>query len=96
MKVDDTLIDKIAELARLEFIGQEKEEIKNDLEQIIGFVEKLNEVNLDNVEPLIYISDEVNVLREDVVAEHVSKEEALQNVPLRDSDYIKVPKVIKK
>lgn len=96
MKVDDALVDKIANLAKLEFVGEEKEQIKNDLQKVLGFVEQLNEVNLDDVEPLIYITDEVNVLREDVAEEHVSKKEALQNVPLHDSDYIKVPKVIKK
>jgi aspartyl-tRNA(Asn)/glutamyl-tRNA(Gln) amidotransferase subunit C len=96
MKVDDEMVDRIAELARLEFAGEEKENIKKDLTQIISFVEKLNELSLDNVEPLIYITDEVNVLREDVIDEHVSHEEALSNVPLKDSDYIKVPKVIKK
>ncbi|GDX48117.1 MAG: Asp-tRNA(Asn)/Glu-tRNA(Gln) amidotransferase subunit GatC [Bacteroidota bacterium] len=96
MKVDDQLVDKISDLARLEFLGEEKEQIKKDLQQILGFVEKLNEVNLDQIEPLVYITDEVNILRDDVAEEHVSKEQALRNVPLRDSDYIKVPKVIKK
>ncbi|MFN5213693.1 MAG: Asp-tRNA(Asn)/Glu-tRNA(Gln) amidotransferase subunit GatC [Bacteroidota bacterium] len=96
MKVDDQLVDKISDLARLEFLGEEKEQIKKDLQQILGFVEKLNEVNLDQIEPLVYITDEVNILRNDVAEEHVSKEQALRNVPLRDSDYIKVPKVIKK
>ncbi|MFN4881198.1 MAG: Asp-tRNA(Asn)/Glu-tRNA(Gln) amidotransferase subunit GatC [Bacteroidota bacterium] len=96
MKVDDQLVDKISDLARLEFLGEEKEQIKKDLQQILGFVEKLNEVNLDHIEPLVYITDEVNILRDDVAEEHVSKEQALRNVPLRDSDYIKVPKVIKK
>jgi aspartyl-tRNA(Asn)/glutamyl-tRNA(Gln) amidotransferase subunit C len=96
MKVDDQLVDKISDLARLEFLGEEKEQIKKDLQQILGFVEKLNEVNLDQIEPLVYITDEVNILRDDVAEEHVSKEQALRNVPLKDSDYIKVPKVIKK
>jgi aspartyl-tRNA(Asn)/glutamyl-tRNA(Gln) amidotransferase subunit C len=96
MKVDDQLVDKISDLARLEFLGEEKEQIKKDLQQILGFVEKLNEVDLDQIEPLVYITDEVNILRDDVAEEHVSKEQALRNVPLRDSDYIKVPKVIKK
>lgn len=96
MKVDDQLVDKISDLAHLEFLGEEKEQIKKDLQQILGFVEKLNEVNLDQIEPLVYITDEVNILRDDVAEEHVSKEQALRNVPLRDSDYIKVPKVIKK
>ncbi len=96
MKVDDALVEKISDLAKLDFDGPAKEQIKNDLQQMLGFVEKLNEINLDSIEPLIYITDEVNVLRKDEAEEHVSKEAALSNVPLRDSDYIKVPKVIKK
>lgn len=96
MKVDNALVDHLATLARLEFSGEAKENIKKDLEQMLDFVEQLNKVDLATVEPLVYISDSVNVLRDDVVEEHITKEEALKNVPLKDSDYIKVPKVLKK
>ena len=57
---------------------------------------KLNELNTDNVEPLIYMTDEVNVLREDVVKTDMTQEEALKNAPKKDSDYFKVPKVVEK
>jgi aspartyl-tRNA(Asn)/glutamyl-tRNA(Gln) amidotransferase subunit C len=96
MKVDDKLVDHLATLARLEFTGDAKESIKKDLTQMLDFVEQLNKVNLDGVEPLVYITDSANVLRDDLVEEHLTREQALSNVPLKDSDYIKVPKVLKK
>lgn len=95
MEVNNELIDKLAVLARLEFDDYSREAIKKDLQNILGFVEKINELKLDNVEPLIYITDEVNVLREDEVKQTISHEEAMKNVPVKDSDYIKVPKVLK-
>ena len=96
MKPDNKLIDHLATLARLEFDEQGKEQIKEDLSKMLGFVEKLNEVNMDGVEPLIYITDAKNVFREDIAVKTITHEEAMRNVPLKDSDYIKVPKVIKK
>lgn len=95
MKVDDQLVDKLAMLARLEFPENAREEIKSDLGKILTFMEKLNELDTSDVEPLIYINDEVNIFREDAVKYDITKEEALSNVPLKDSDYIKVPKMIK-
>lgn len=94
MKVDHELIERLAELSRLEFVAEEKEEIKKDLEKILSFMEKLNELNTDDVEPMIYVSDQANVFREDIVKDTLSKEDVLRNAPLKDSDYIKVPKVI--
>ena len=96
MKIDNELVEKLANLSKLEFDEQAREGIKKDLQKILDMVERLNEVNVDGIEPLIYMSDEKNVLRKDVVKDTVSKEEALLNAPLRDSDYFKVPKVIKK
>lgn len=96
MQVDDKLIDKLAHLSRLEFENDAKEEIKKDLNRILSFVEKLNELNTDNVEPLIYITDEVNVLRDDEVKQTITQEEALKNAPKHDSDYFRVPRVVEK
>ena len=90
------MVEKLAHLARLKFNEEEKQEIKTDLQRMISFVEKLNELNLDGVEPLLHLSDEVNVLREDEIKGSVSREEALKNAPLHDEEFIKVPKVIKK
>ena len=96
MEVNDALVDKVAHLARLKFDDSEKESIKKDLQNMIAFADKLNELNLDGVEPMIHMSDEVNVLRDDVVKGSISREDALKNAPEHDDKFFKVPKVIKK
>jgi aspartyl-tRNA(Asn)/glutamyl-tRNA(Gln) amidotransferase subunit C len=96
MKIDDKMIEKIAGLAYLEFADEEKEKIRQDLEQILTFVEKLNELDTGNVEPLIYLSDNKNVTRKDRSEISISNEEALQNAPERADRFFKVPQVIKK
>jgi aspartyl-tRNA(Asn)/glutamyl-tRNA(Gln) amidotransferase subunit C len=65
MKIDDQMIDKISRLAYLEFGEDEKEKIRQDIEQILTFVEQLKELDTENVEPLVYLSDKTDVLRED-------------------------------
>lgn len=92
----DALIEKLAHLSRLQFNEKEKEEIKKDLQQMIGFVEKINELDLDGVEPLLHMSGEVNAFREDEVKGSITREEALKNAPEHDGQFFKVPKVIKK
>ena len=96
MKITNKLIQDIAALAKLEFDEQSGEQMKADLEKIIGFVDKLSEIDTEGVEPLIYLSEEVNVLREDEIKAVVSQVEALKNAPEKDSDYFKVPTVLKK
>ena len=96
MKITNKLIQDIAALAKLEFDEQSAEQMKADLEKIIGFVDKLNEIDTEGIEPLIYLSGEVNVLREDEVKAVISQVEALKNAPEKDSDYFKVPTVLKK
>lgn len=96
MTIDNNLVNKLATLSKLELDEASTENVKQDLQKILNLVEKLNEVNVDGVEPLIYMSDEVNVMREDEVKGQVSKADALLNAPQKDSDYFKVPKVLKK
>ena len=96
MNVNDEMVDKIANLARLEFNSEEKEDIKNDLQQMIGFIDKLNELDTTGVEPLLHMSENINVLREDEVSGTISREEAFKNAPLHDEQFFKVPKVIRK
>jgi aspartyl-tRNA(Asn)/glutamyl-tRNA(Gln) amidotransferase subunit C len=96
MEVNDELVDKLAHLSRLKFDALEKEEIKNDLQKMIAFVEKLNELDTTGVEPLLHMTDEVNVLRDDQVEGSITREEALKNAPEHDQQFFKVPKVIKK
>lgn len=93
-KVNEIIIDEIAHLARLEFNAEEKVQIANDLNRMLGFIDKLNELNTNDVEPLIYLSNEHTVLREDEVGPSLSTKEALKNAAKKDSDYFKAPKVI--
>jgi aspartyl-tRNA(Asn)/glutamyl-tRNA(Gln) amidotransferase subunit C len=94
MKIDSKTVDKLADLAKLEFDEEGKKEIINDLNRIVEFVEKLSELDTSNVEPLIYLSEDTGVMRDDVVKQTITQQEALKNAPVKDSDYIKVPKVI--
>lgn len=96
MKITDELVDHIAHLARLKFEGDKKVAIKQDMENIISFMEVLSELPTDNVEPLIFMNDAVNVLREDVPVVTLSQTEALKNAPKKDSDYFRIPKVLDK
>ena len=97
MKIDKTTVERLAELSKLEFSEKEKEEMVKDFQKIVHFVDKLKEVDTEGVEPLIYVNERVtNVLREDEPAEMVSREDALKNAPDKDTNYIKIPKVLNK
>ncbi len=96
MEINDDLIAHISNLARLSFEGEKNEEIKKDLNNILEFMGKLNEVNTEDVEPLIFLSEEINVLREDIPKQTTTHEEALKNAPKKDSDYFRIPKVLDK
>ncbi|MHA4812459.1 Asp-tRNA(Asn)/Glu-tRNA(Gln) amidotransferase subunit GatC [Flavitalea flava] len=95
MEVNDALIDNLSNLARLQFNAAEKEEIKKDLQKMIHFVEKLQELDTAGVEPLLHMSPEINVLREDKLQGSVSHQQALANAPESDGEYFSVPKVIR-
>ena len=97
MKIDKSTVERLAKLSKLEFSEQEKIEMVKDFKKMVGFVDKLKEVDTEGVEPLIYINEDVtNVVREDKVEGMLSVEDALKNAPEKDSSYIKVPKVLKK
>jgi aspartyl-tRNA(Asn)/glutamyl-tRNA(Gln) amidotransferase subunit C len=94
MKITDEKIEQLAHLCRLEFDNEAKSGIKTDLENILVLCEKLNEVDTEGIEPLIYMTDTANNTREDIVEQVVTREEILKNAPGKDSDYFRVPKVI--
>ena len=96
MDVNLALIDKLSLLARLDIKPDEKEKLRDDLQQMIGFIEKLQELDTTGIEPLMHLTEEINVLREDEVKGSVSTAEALQNAALKDDRFFMVPKVIKK
>ena len=95
MEVNNKLIQDVAKLAKLKFDNSSTEKMIEDFKKILAFVDKLNEIDLEGVEPLIYLSDEENVLRPDEVSMFTSQEDALKNAPQKDSDYFKVPTVLK-
>lgn len=96
MKINNELVQHIAHLARLEFEGDELNEIKGDMSKIIGFMDKLSELDTEDVEPLIFMTDKVNVLREDKPERLLTSEDALRNAPKKDSDYFRISKVLNK
>lgn len=95
MEVNDALVEKLSLLSRLEFNAADKSEIKKDLQRMISFVDKLNELDLTGTESLLYMTDDVNVLRDDEVKGFISREEGFRNAPDHDEKFFKVPRVIK-
>jgi aspartyl-tRNA(Asn)/glutamyl-tRNA(Gln) amidotransferase subunit C len=93
MEVNKELILKLENLTRLELSEQERSNIQKDLSNILKMVDKLNELDTTGIEPLVYISDEENVLREDIVSSEVSNDAALKNAPESKKPYFKVPKM---
>lgn len=94
MNIDKETVDKIAHLARLEVTDNERDELVQDMGKILDFMAKLNEVDTSGVEPLVYMTDVVNSVREDVVKQQITHEEALKNAPKHDENYFRVAKVI--
>jgi len=96
MEVNDALIDKLANLARLSFEPDEKERLKKDLQKMIAFVEQLKELDTEGELPVLQMSSNTDVLREDELKATLSRYEALKNAPITDGVFFKVPKVISK
>ncbi len=94
MQIDRQLILKLQELARLELSEEQQVRIQVDLGNILNMIEQLQEVDTQGIEPLIYISEAYNVLREDLVENQMERSKAMENAPLTDGTYFKVPKVI--
>ncbi|HMG07935.1 MAG TPA: Asp-tRNA(Asn)/Glu-tRNA(Gln) amidotransferase subunit GatC [Mucilaginibacter sp.] len=96
MTIDKETVEKVAHLARLELNETEKQEMIKDMSKILDFMAKLNELDTSGIEPLVYMTGDVNVLREDVVKQQITHEEALLNAPKHDENYFLVAKVIEK
>ena len=94
MKIDSATVRKMAHLARLDFEEDAEQDMLNSMSEILDWVEQLEEVDTTGVEPLTNMSFEVNVLREDEVGEHLSRERGLQNAPRHDGEFFRVPKVL--
>ncbi|WP_419701902.1 Asp-tRNA(Asn)/Glu-tRNA(Gln) amidotransferase subunit GatC [Mucilaginibacter sp. NFX135] len=96
MTIDKETVEKVAHLARLELSETEKQEMIKDMSKILDFMAKLNELDTTGVEPLVYMTGDVNVLRDDVVKQQITHQEALENAPKHDENYFLVAKVIEK
>lgn len=96
MSVTINDVDKIAKLAKLKFAEDEKIKLQNDLNKILEYIDQLNEINLDKIEPLENINESENVLRKDETVKWLSTEEALKNAPAKTGKFFKVPKVLDK
>ena len=94
MKIDESLILKLEQLARLQLSDTERSAIQGDLNRILEMVEKLEELDTEGVDPLTYVNEDVNVYREDAVRGQIDREAALKNAPDQDGAYFRVPKVI--
>lgn len=94
MTIDAQLISRLEKLARLRLGETERDKLAADLTRILDMVDKLQTLDTQGVEPLVYISEAGNVLREDEVRDQLSQADALQNAPKHDSQFFRVPKVI--
>ena len=95
MQITKENVEYIAALAKLEFSEAEKEQMAKDLARITDYIEKLNELNTEHVQPLFHPMDSTNVMREDKVKPSFPPEVALKNAPDSQDTFFKVPKVIK-
>ena len=95
MEINDKLLAKLASLSKLNVAEDQKEKMKKDLSEILTWMEKLNEVNTEGVDPLTTMSQEVNRWREDNPGTPMDRKTALDNAPLKDEKFFKVPIVLK-
>lgn len=96
MEITNELVDNLANLSKLSFDADGTTEIRNDLQKMVGFIEQLQNVDTNGVEPLLHMGDAVNILRQDQVQGSIEREDALLNAPLANEAFFKVPTVIKK
>lgn len=94
MQITKDTVRKIAHLARLEFKEEDEAKMQQDLNNILTWMEKLQQIDTENIEPLTHMSSEINVMRDDVAGEPLSHERGLLNAPKKDSDYFRVPNVM--
>ncbi len=94
MEIDKKTVEKMAHLARLELSEQESEKMVEDLSKILNWMDQLKELDTTHVQPLTHMSEEVNIFREDIAKNELSREKGLKNAPSHNGEYFQVPKVI--
>lgn len=96
MNIDKQTIYKVADLARIEVKEEEVDGLITEMSKILTFMEKLNELDTEHVEPLVYMNPEVNVWRDDVVKQEITVKEGLMNAAKHNEEFFMVPKIIEK
>jgi len=96
MKIDKQTVHKVADLARIAIEDNEVDELTVEMNKILTFMEKLNELDTTGVKPLIYMNEEVNVWREDIAKQEITVENGLKNAALHNENFFFVPKIIEK
>ena len=94
MSTDLATLRQLAHLARLEFDATKEQEMLGDLNKILDWVAELRGLDTTDVEPLVHLSQEINVLRPDEAQNTINHQDGLRNAPRKDSDYFRVPKVL--
>lgn len=94
MSVTDETVKKVARLARIAVTDNEAEKITRDLSSILDWVEQLNEVDIEGVEPMTSVVDVAMKMRDDVVADGGYPDKVIGNAPAQDDHFFMVPKVI--
>jgi aspartyl-tRNA(Asn)/glutamyl-tRNA(Gln) amidotransferase subunit C len=93
-KIDEAQVRKVAKLSRLDLTEAEVEEFAGQLSAIIDYVEKMNELDTEKVEPLAHCLPINNIFRDDSIKESLGTEKTLANAPQRDGEFFKVPKIL--
>jgi aspartyl-tRNA(Asn)/glutamyl-tRNA(Gln) amidotransferase subunit C len=96
MTIDKQTVEKVASLARIKIEETEVGTLVSEMNKILTFMEKLNELDTTQVEPLVYMNKEVNVWREDEVKQEISVKDGLKNAAIHNDQYFMVPKIIEK
>ncbi len=94
MPIDIATIKKVAHLARLELTPEEEDQLSVDIEQILAWIDQLEEVDTEGVVPVIHMHENINAYREDAARNDLTRAEALLNAPQKEEEYFKVVKVI--
>ncbi|WP_103028293.1 Asp-tRNA(Asn)/Glu-tRNA(Gln) amidotransferase subunit GatC [Salinibacter altiplanensis] len=94
MSVTRDDVRHVAQLARLDFSAEEEARMADELSEILGYVEKLDELDTSGVPPMSHVLDLTNVVRNDEVDERIDQGQALEPAPEADGDHFLVPQVV--
>ena len=94
MSIDNSTVIKVAKLARLKFDIKDEENLKNELNNILEWVDKLQKVDTENIDPMLSVSNEPMPMREDKVTSKIENKHILSNAPEKKAGFFVVPKVV--